>query len=458
MWQKALSQIQRIKEEGSFVRNVSITSTWNTFGILTQFILSPIITRLYTPDQYGIFTVFNTIVLNVALISSFRYSEAIAITESRQQRNNTILLAFVFVLSITLLSAILVFLLDDQIRIFMGAPWLGNFIYAIPLSIMLSGVVEILVMTNVWRRNFFSNGLAGFLVNITSRSFTILNGLFSQPNVLGLMGGDLTGKIAGALTILLSFVKDFKTKLERFYHSVSIQGMSSVAKLYKHFPIFNLPTNILSSFSAHLPILFFQAQFTSAVVGSYALGGSLLEIVNRLIPYSIASVFLRKAMELKQTSVKSLAEGTYKLYWIIFSLSVIIFIGFALLSRIVFPWIFGPSWEIAGLYASILSVQYAFQFIAVALSEVYKVIEKQRFLLTTTFVSLMLKIGIIASVIFFNVNEVNALLWFCIGGALGSIFQIVGIFINFRFKIWKVSLSLFLLMFALITIIYIVNF
>ena len=305
---------------------------------------------------------------------------------------------------------------------------------------------------------FFSNGLAGFLVNITSRGFTILNGLFFQPNVLGLIGGDLTGKITGVLSILLSSVRNFKSKLRDFHDSITIHGMKSVARLYKHFPIFNLPTNILASFSAHLPILFFQAQFTSAVVGSYALGGSLLEIVNRLIPYSMASVFLRKAIELRQTSVKSLAEGTYKLYWVIFSLSVIIFSGFALLSKIVFPWIFGPSWKIAGLYASILSVQYAFQFIAVALSEVYKVIEKQRFLLTTTFVSLILKIGIIASVVLFGVNEIHALLWFCIGGALGSILQIVGIFINFRFKIWNVSLSLFLLMFALITIIYTMNF
>jgi len=456
MLKKVLFQINKVKEEGSFIRNVTIVSTWNVLGILTQFILSPIITRLYTPDQYGSFALFSTIIVNAVLLSSLRYSEAIVITETPEQRNNTVFLSFVLVSGTTILSVLGTFLFQHQLQEFIGVVWPSYFIYVIPLAIFLGGTLEILLTINVWRRKFFSNGLAGFLTNILSRFFTISYAFFFQANAGGLVGGDLVGKVVGITGVLASF-SNLKSKIYTFCRGLNINAIKLTASRYIQFPLYTLPTNLFILLSASLPIYFFQFQYTSVVVGYYALSSSLLEMINRLIPYSVASVFLPKAVELEKVSSKHLAETAYKLYGVIFVLSIVVFSGFSLFSKFIFPLIFGASWETAGIYMGILSLYYSFHFIAISLSEVYKVLGKQRFLLVSTVISVLLKSFAIFLAVYFDANVLEAIFWFCLANAIGSIIQIVGVFVILRFKVWQVCLSLLAMMMMFILLTTLVN-
>ncbi len=457
MLKRILFQFNKIREVGSFARNVSITSTWNILGILSQFILSPVITRLYAPDQYGSFAIFNTMVVNAVLISNLRYSEAIVVTEGKQQRNSVIFLSFVLVLVTVVASSVVTILFQDQIQAFIGVQWPGYFLYIIPVAIFFGGTVEILLIVNVWRRKFFNNGLAGFLTNLLSRSFTICYALFFPAKTAGLVTGDLVGKIVGIAGILISF-RNLKSTVITFFESVSVSGIRVSARLYRHFPLYTLPTNLLILFSGHLPIYFFQIQFTSGVVGYYALSSSLLEMINRLIPYSIAGVFLPKAMDLKRISMQHLKETVFKLYVIITILSVVIFSGFAIFSKYLFPWVFGASWKTAGIFMGILALQYSFHFISISLAEIYKVIGKQRYLLKITVLSVILKVLVVCLSVYFNANVINAILGFCLAGAVGSIIQILVIFIIFDYKQYQVSLSLLAMMTLFVLLTYFVNF
>lgn len=457
MWRNIGLQINKIRQEGTFVRYVSIVTSWNIAISLIQFALSPIITRLYSPEQYGVFALFNTIVTSLVLIGSLRYNEAIVVTETHGQRNNAIALSFLSILGVSLLAAIVIFLWGDYLLQLIGVSWPGYLLYLIPLATLLGGGFEILISTNVSRKRFLSNGLSGFLLNLLSRGFNIFYALNIQARAIGLIWGDIAGKIAGILIALFSF-GNLKNKTKKFYETVSWNSIKKVAYLYKNFPFYTLPTNLLLLLSGHLPIYFFTIQFNSQVVGNYALSSSLLEIVNRLIPYSIAGVFLPKAMELKKMSLQHLAESTYKLYWVMFWMALLIFSGFALLGKIMFPLVFGESWQTAGIYVAILSLQYAINFIAVSLSDVYKVLSRQRFYLNAIIFSVVLKFGILVLSVWVGLNEKYALLWFCVAGCIGSIVQIVGIFNALNFRIFKISLSLILLITVLTTIIFMINF
>lgn len=457
MWRKIRLQVSKIRQEGTFIRYVSIVTSWNIAISLVQFALSPIITRLYSPEQYGVFAVFNTIVTNLVLIGSLRYNEAIVVTETPEQRNNAIALSSLSILGVSLLASAAVFWGSDYILQFIGVSWPDYLLYLIPVATLLGGGLEILISTNVSRKRFISNGLSGFFLNLLSRGFNIFYAFNIQARAIGLVWGDITGKIAGITVALFSF-GNLKSKTRKFYETVSWSGVKRVAHLYKNFPFYTLPTNLLLLLSGHLPIYFFQIHFTSQAVGNYALSSSLLEIVNRLIPYSIAGVFLPKAMELKKMSLQHLSESTYKLYWAMFWMALLIFSGFAMLGKIVFPFVFGESWQTAGIYVAILSLQYAINFIAISLSDVYKVLSKQRFYLNAIIFSVVLKFGILFLSAWLGLSEKYALLWFCLAGCAGSMVQIVGIFKTFNFRIFKISFSLLLLIAALTIIIFVVNF
>lgn len=457
MLQKIIAELRKINNPGSFVRNVSIASSWNTVIILIQLVLSPIITRLYAPSEYGIFALFNSIILNITLISSFRYTDAIIVAETRHQRYNIIFLCIILLFLVSTTTFLVVFSFQDSIIQFLGSQRLGNFVFVIPGAVLIGGIIEILLSINVSRRKFSSNGFSGFVLNLISRVATILYTTVAPAKAFGLIGGDLLGKIASIIALILSFNNILK-KIKSFLATISAYGVKSVAKIYRKFPFYVLPNNIIISLSGHLPIYFLQAQFDSIIVGSFALASSLLEIINRLIPYSVASVFFPKAMELKKNSPEKLFAGVYKLYWLMLLVSVFIFSFITIIGESVFPWIFGDSWHLAGKFLALLCVQYAFNFVAVSLTEIYKVIEKQKFLLTTTMFAVIFKVLVIYIIIAFRLDANYALVLFGVAGAMGSILQIGGIFYIFSYRKLEVIFSLLSMLLVLLLFNYLIMF
>lgn len=448
--------VKKVFHPGSFIQHVSIASSWNLAIILVQFLLSPIITRIYTPDQYGVFAIFSSIMVNISMLGSFKYNEAIILAPTLTERNKVASLSGLLVLAISMVSAIGLIFFSSDLADFLNEPRLLNFVYFIPLGVALMGVIEILLSLNVWSKRFFQNGLAGFFTNISSRVFTILCGLFLNPLAVGLIAGDLIGKLSGSLSIIYTS----RTSLKNFYYqirSTTLRSMIEMARTYKYFPLYILPTSIITTLSNHLPIYFFQAKFSSAIVGAYALATSLLEIVNRLMPYSIAGVFFSKAAELKNQSSDQLAKATYKVFRVVAIISLFIFLVSSVTSRYVFPFIFGESWQLAGIFAGILSVSYATNFINVSLIEIYKVISKQRLLLNTTIISVLIRVLALVFLAYTEIDATSGLFYFCLASALGNIFQTLIVLSRLGLKILPISIAMILLETIIVAVTYYSN-
>ncbi|MCI0751859.1 MAG: oligosaccharide flippase family protein, partial [Flammeovirgaceae bacterium] len=420
-------QLQKIRQQGSFMRHVSIASSWNAAIIISQFILSPIITRIFEPAEYSLFAIFNSIVLNVTLFSTFRYSEAIVLTESKQQRNNLVALIFILVCAVALVSFIILFVWKNSIITFFDTTLSADFLLLIPVSIWLASVLDILLSVNIQRKYFFINGLTGFSWNLFSRLANIAYGLLVSAKGIGLVFGDLAGKVM-ALGIIVYPYKTVGARWKSFKKSISVLGMKQVAIHFKSFPLYFLPSTFLVYLSGHLPIFFFQWQFGAAVLGAYALASSLLDIFNRLVPYTLAPLVLQKVHELKNVSHEVLSTRLYRLFSVLSMLSFFIFICIALLADSLFPWVFGHSWSKAGTFASILAISYAFNFVAIALTEVYNVMGQQRTLLGYSILNVILRLTSMALIVQLDLRDTFALLVFGMVSSLGSIVQIIGVF------------------------------
>lgn len=449
MWRRILSFFDRLQKEGSFIRNVSIASSWNVAGIITQFALSPIITRIYSPSEYGGYALFNSIVLNLSLISSLKYTETIVLAESDSQRNNIVLLVLALTsgFALTALGGILIF--REELAAFLNTGADNYSLYLIPVGLFLTCGLEILININIRKKSFFKNGLSGFLNNISSRSFNILYGTVLLPKAIGLIMGDLLGKILAALFILFSF-KNLRQSLQFFLRSVKTKTIASIAVRYKAFPLYFLPSSMLIYLSGHLPIYFFQAKFGASTVGAYALASSMLEIINRLVPYALSPVFLQKANELKNISLSRLSERVYRLFLYMLPLSTVIFAGFALIGEDIFSIVFGQGWLKSGAFVAVLAIPYAFNFVAVSLSEVYNVIGRQRFLFANSVVNVMLKVFAVIAIIHLEVSDLNALLIYSLASSIGGIFLILGVFSILKYRLWTVFCLLFVTLFVLL--------
>lgn len=435
-----LSYFKRFRKEGSFARDALITVSWNGGIIAIQVLLSPIVTRIYGPAEYGAFAVFNSIVMNLSLLGSFKYNEAIVLSDGETEKNNLIAIALFLNTTVTLLVGAAVAMFHSEISCFIGMSSNSWVLYLLPISFSLTCLIEVLITVNIRRKLFNRNGFASFLTHLLSRLSNIGYAFILSVHAVGLVIGDVIGKIFCLLTLSIRSKPGNVSEREKAYFStISVAGIRNVGRKFRSFPLYFFPSHILASVSGHMPIYFFQWLYGAQMVGAYALASSMLEMVNRLIPYSLAPVLLKKASDLRNVSHEVLCDRVYKLFLVMLTLSTCIFSVVCMLGDVVFPLVFGDSWKTAGVFAGMIAIPATFNFVAVALSEVYNVLQRQRFLLANTVFNFVLKAVAVAIFVFLSTNEEGALMVFSALSSIGGLFLVLGVFVILKYRVWQVA-------------------
>jgi O-antigen/teichoic acid export membrane protein len=301
------------------------------------------------------------------------------------------------------------------------------------------------------------NGLSGFSLNFFSRGFNLLYGLFALANSIGLILGEIVGKIVTVLLLIFS-VQRLRQSLNRFWAIISFHKIKLIAAQFKSFPLYYLPSTLLIYFSGHLPLFFFQWEYGPTVLGAFALASSLLEIFNKVIPYAMAPAVLQKMKELKESSIVELKTQAFRLFSYLMGLSLLIFIVISFFSEVAFRLAFGDKWLLAGTFASLLTIHYAFNFVSVAISELYNVLHRQKFLFVNSTITMLLRIVSLLLIYVYRLPVVPGLFLFSIVSSIGHISLIFGIFHILKYKLLEVSLILFSTFAILSLVVYFIVF
>jgi O-antigen/teichoic acid export membrane protein len=150
-----------------------------------------------------------------------------------------------------------------------------------------------------------------------------------------------------------------------------------VAKRYKQFPLFNVPSGLLEKLSGNLPSLILAPFFGLGMVGLLAISQRVISVPGSVIARAYGDVFRQKATDRYNLhgECHGLFMSTLK------KLALLGIPGFTLLFFIVVPvfvLLFGEEWREAGVYAQILMPMFLLQFIVSPLSNMFLVAEKQK--------------------------------------------------------------------------------
>jgi O-antigen/teichoic acid export membrane protein len=72
-------RLLRILPRGRFARNVAVVTAASALGQGLLIVSAPLLTRLYTPADFGVLAVYGSIVSLVAVVAALRYELAIAL-------------------------------------------------------------------------------------------------------------------------------------------------------------------------------------------------------------------------------------------------------------------------------------------------------------------------------------------------------------------------------------------
>ncbi len=374
--------------KSEFNKNVLTLLTGTTIAQAIPIAISPILTRIYTPDDFGILILFTAISSIFASISNGRYELAIMLPKKEEEAINIFALGFIInsILSLSLLIIVIVFntfftklLNNDSISI-----WL----YLIPLSVFIIGLFNILVHFNNRLKSYKNMATASVIKSIVLAVIQISVGLF-KGGVSGLISGQI---ISQAIENIQLFKDTLKNK--KLLPHVNRLKIIALAKKYINFPKYSLWGILANSLSHHLTKILIPSLFSLATLGLYSLVQRVLGLPSALIGESIGKVYFQEASKEKQMTGKALK--TFKSTFL--KLLLIAIPSFGLIffvSKDLFAFVFGEEWRIAGVYAQITTPFFFVKFISSSLSGTLTVFEKQKSELVINLLLISGSVGII---------------------------------------------------------------
>ncbi|TQE87715.1 lipopolysaccharide biosynthesis protein [Ureibacillus terrenus] len=382
-----------------FAKGVTLIAGGTASAQLLNTLLSPIITRLYTPEEYGVFTVYSSILGMLMIIGSLRYEWGIPIADNDAKAINLlvlsilILLAFVGVITTVLTfwpDFFLGFLLEDSIL---------NYKYFIPLGIFFGGLYGIFLQWTIRIKNYKSISKTKINQSIVQNFSKISMGLFNFGPI-GLIIGGVIGQSAGISTLAAPLIKDRKNILK----SINKMEVMYCLKKYIKFPVFSAPSQLLNAAGLQLPVLFLASIYGTGVSGHYALANTIVNLPMMLIGSAIADVFYGEAATSGRSNPKRLKDLCKKIFRKLFIIGLIPLLILILLGPLLFSIFFGQNWYEAGVYSRILAFLVFTRFIFTPFGRIFSVFQRQKseFILDFFRVILVLLVFWIANYYSFN--------------------------------------------------------
>ncbi|OQY43178.1 MAG: translocase [Anaerolineaceae bacterium 4572_78] len=380
------------KKTSGFAKDVLKLVTGTTFAQVLAVLASPILTRLYNPDAFGIVALFASIVSIVSIISCMRYQLTIMLPDSDEEAANLFAVSVIFVIITTLTTIPVIWLGQKAIPYWLNEPKIGFYLWLIPISVFLSGLFLAL---NYWnsRTKHFGRLSVTQVIRSTGQVGGKLGAGFAGYATGGSMiGANVFGQAIATIVLGGQIWHDDSLLIRS---SITWQKIWEGIKRYKEFPLYGTWSALLNTISWQLPVFFLASFFSATVVGYYALGTRLLRLPMSLIGGSIGQVFFQRAAVAKnEGTLHIVVENVFRQ---LVKIGLYPSLMLMLVGEDLFILVFGSNWAEAGVYVQILSIWTFFWFISSPLSTLFSVLERQDISLyinIAIFLSRLLALGI----------------------------------------------------------------
>jgi O-antigen/teichoic acid export membrane protein len=368
--------------KGRFVQNLAIVSTGTAVAQAINIGASPIITRIYGPEAFGIFGLFVSVTAILGSVSTLSYSHAINLP---REDSDARMLFTVSVLVALLFSALLLILF------MVGSGVIAPRVPSENPNWMLSLVPVVLISaafsqsSSYWlirKQAFYVSSriavIVAFIQNVAKIGFGL-----RWATGLVLVSASTAGGVFSAVLFTLAAGR---TSVFQRDHIVPTEVRAKLRQLqrvfgrYRDFPLYRTPQVLLNGLTQNLPVIGLAAMFDPAVAGLYALSQRVLLLPSDIIGKAVAQVFLARfteAVHSREDLSQLISRATVGLVLVgLGPLLVVVVWG-----QLLFGFAFGTDWVVAGEYAQWLSILVFAHLIMRPSSQALLIQERQRYLL-----------------------------------------------------------------------------
>ena len=400
-----LSQIKRFYASEFFKFAVVLLSS-NAIAQAIGFVAYPIITRLYSPEIFGVFNLFLSIANVLMLLTTGQYELAIVLPESEKKATALFQLSLLLTVGVALFFSIIIGLFGKNIVILFHHEQLALLLPYLPFYLLLWGFWQTINYYFVRQKRYYNLSVYNVTQSVSGAGMKCLLG-FKGFLALGLVYGQLFGQFLATSISVISGRSAFK-HLKQW----DKQEIVTVAKTYSNFPKFQLPHGLLNTLAGNLPVLLLSFYFEMEKIGLFSLALTVGLTPVMLFSNSVFQVMFRRASERVQN------KGELKNDCLMFCKLCLIFILplfilFAFVPNSVFGLLFGQHWINVGFYLKLLLPCLFLSILVASLSFLPDLFFKQKIAAQIEFIYAILKAIALLSGVYLK-NFDLAVIFYCI--------------------------------------------
>lgn len=329
----------------ALIKKIAVLLSGSLGAQLITILSMMVITRLYPPESFGLYSTFVSLISVLIPISTLCLTLAFFLEskESNLKRifNTNIFLALLFFVFISLLIFVVKIIDFNGIKFISD---LGFLIYLVPISVLLGSLCDNCYQYFLKSEEYNKISKSVFISSFFSNAYKIISG-YGIANTVNLIFGYFLNYILQIMLFLKSNVLP-TIKIHK-------KDVRYVILKYRSLIFFRTPQVFLSTISEFIPILFLVNYFGAKEVGYYSLARSILSAPAVLVGKSITDVFLPK-LSSDLSNKLNINRILVKSVIISFFIAIFIYLPFIFYGEWIFSLIFGRSWGESGKIASVM--------------------------------------------------------------------------------------------------------
>lgn len=149
--------MKKIKKllQSTFAKNVALISGGTAIAQILGTVFSTIITRIYSPEEYGVLIAYTSILGMLAISGSLKYEYAIPISKNDKKAINVFALSFLILIIFSLIIGLIFLFFGNFILPIFNAENLLEYNYLVPIGIFV-GLYSIVIQWTFRKKDYKS--------------------------------------------------------------------------------------------------------------------------------------------------------------------------------------------------------------------------------------------------------------------------------------------------------------
>lgn len=378
--------------------------SFSTAGQVVSILLSPLLTRLYVPEDFGAFSLFIATAAMFSIVAGLRYDAAIVLPKSDDDAIALIIFCSLFstLMSFLCLAVVILFRVFPGLDLFHGFKALAPFL---PLYIWIVFQVQLM---NQWlnrKQHYRKLGISSFSTSLLTGGINIILGYY----LFHAKGLVISACVAYGI-IFCCFLPEYLRIFRRLWMARDsfYQRIRRVLKEYSEFPRINAPQGFLDTLHNSLFLYMTSTFFGNVTLGYLALARRIISTPIKPVVDSVSQVLFQETARRfnEGEDISPLIKKISKLGTLAAAIGILTSF---LIAPPLFVWVFGEAWYEAGVVAQIISPWVFMAAVSAVLGYLPLIVKEQK---TDVLLVVLLNVGtllIIGAGGYFSLNEYTTL-------------------------------------------------